>query len=61
VPPVCPAPVPAVQSSTEQCAPCPPCARCPQPNFECKKVPNYSSSNNDLPTASMSPYSTYGS
>jgi hypothetical protein len=61
VPPVCPAPVPAVQSSTEQCAPCPPCARCPQPNFECKKVPNYSSSNNDLPSASMSPYSTFGS
>ena len=61
VPPVCPAPVPAIQSSTEQCAPCPPCARCPQPNFECKKVPNYSSSNNDLPSASMSPYSTFGS
>ena len=61
VPPVCPAPIPAVQSSTEQCAPCPPCARCPQPSFECKKVPNYSSSNNDLPTASMSPYSTFGS
>ena len=61
VPPVCPAPVPAVHCSTEKCAPCPPCARCPQPNFECKKVPNYSSSNNDLPMASMSPYSTYGS
>mgnify|MGYP005645915411 CR=1 FL=1 len=25
--------------------PCPPCARCPEPSFECKKVPNYSSPN----------------
>jgi len=25
--------------------PCPPCARCPEPSFDCKKVPNYSSPN----------------
>jgi hypothetical protein len=61
VPPVCPAPVQSIQNSTEQCAPCPPCGRCPQPSFECKKVPNYSSSTSNLPIASMSPYATYGS
>ena len=41
VPPVCPA-CPAVPSK-ESCRPCPPCARCPEPSFECKKVPNYKS------------------
>ena len=40
VPPVCPA-CPAV-TSRKNCQPCPPCARCPEPSFECKKVPNYS-------------------
>ena len=24
-----------------KCAPCPPCGRCPEPQFSCKKVPNY--------------------
>lgn len=28
-----------------KCPPCPACARCPEPAFECKKVPNYSQSN----------------
>lgn len=26
----------------DTCPPCPPCARCPEPSFECKKVPTYS-------------------
>jgi len=49
VPPICPA-CPSVNcnsSSSEidvkKCPPCPPCARCPEPAFECKKVPNYNS------------------
>ena len=25
----------------QDCPPCPPCARCPEPAFDCKKVPNY--------------------
>ena len=25
----------------DTCPPCPPCARCPEPSFECKKVPTY--------------------
>jgi hypothetical protein len=46
VPPVCPA-CPPVNcgscASAKKCQPCPPCARCPEPSFECKKVPNYNS------------------
>lgn len=64
VPPVCPAcpsPVPCIKNKTDSCAPCPPCGRCPEPNFECKKVPNYSSSNYDIPDAILAPYSTFGS
>ena len=63
VPPVCPAcpsPVPCIKNKTDSCAPCPPCGRCPEPNFECKKVPNYSSSNYDIPDAILAPYSTFG-
>ncbi len=48
VAPVCPAcpPPPAIKCDSigKKCPPCPPCARCPEPAFECKKVPNYSSS-----------------
>jgi len=43
VPPVCPAcPTTTSCPSQEPPPPCPPCARCPEPAFECKKVPNYS-------------------
>jgi hypothetical protein len=55
VPPICPA-CPSMKcnnSSTDakKCPPCPPCARCPEPSFECKKVPNYNSKGlmNQLP------------
>jgi hypothetical protein len=51
VPPVCPAcPSSSVCPTTgkkEKCPPCPACARCPEPSFECKKVPNYSSTGNN--------------
>ena len=44
IPPVCPAcPSVKVCDKKEKC-PCPACARCPEPSFECKKVPNYNSS-----------------
>jgi hypothetical protein len=46
VPPVCPAcpQICASKNSKESCPPCPSCARCPDStNFECKKVPDYSS------------------
>ena len=69
VPPVCPA-CPAVRcnnnntnnkSTPEKCPPCPPCARCPEPSFECKKVPNYSFSNNNaLPRPVLTSFSQFG-
>ena len=71
VPPVCPA-CPAVRwnssggggggcGSEKKCPPCPPCARCPEPAFECKKVPNYSSSNdNILPRPVLNSFSQFG-
>jgi hypothetical protein len=50
VPPVCPK-CPDVElcpkCGGKPCTPCPPCGRCPEPAFECKKVPNYSSTNQD--------------
>jgi hypothetical protein len=61
VPPVCPAPVTACHNKTDKCAPCPPCGRCPEPNFECKKVPSYKPNNPELPQPYISPFSTYGS
>jgi hypothetical protein len=53
VPPVCPA-CPAsinnidIQGGASKCPPCPACARCPEPSFECKKVPNYKTISSDL-------------
>jgi hypothetical protein len=52
VPPVCPACPPVIQGCGQKttCAPCPrplpvppcpPCERCPDPQFTCKKVPDY--------------------
>jgi hypothetical protein len=47
--PICPEISKASDEST--CQPCPPCGRCPEPSFECKKVPNYKrySNNNFKP------------
>ncbi len=71
VPPVCPA-CPAMKCNSSgggsnsgggenKCPPCPPCARCPEPAFECKKVPNYSSSNdNVLPRPVLADFSQFG-
>ena len=63
VPPVCPVcPSAASCPRQEACQPCPPCARCPEPSFECKKVPNYASSNDQyLPRPVLSDFSTFGS
>ena len=72
VPPVCPA-CPAMKCNSSggggggggggenKCPPCPPCARCPEPAFECKKVPNYSSSNdNVMPRPVLADFSQFG-
>jgi hypothetical protein len=66
VPPVCPAcPNVIIDKSMVQkeCQPCPPCARCPEPSFDCKKVPNYSLgvANTYLPRPVLNDFSTFGS
>ena len=64
VPPVCPAcpTLPCnMQSEKETCPPCPACARCPQPNFECKKVPNYDTLSEEfIPVPVLNDFSQFG-
>jgi hypothetical protein len=66
VPPVCPAcPAPIMQcpdkTDVTKCPPCPPCARCPEPAFDCKKVPNYGAFNQDfMPVPVLNDFSTFG-
>jgi len=62
VPPVCPAcPVSSACPRTEKPPPCPACARCPEPSFECKKVPNYNAATgNLLPMPVLSDFSSFG-
>jgi hypothetical protein len=63
VPPVCPAPT-VIMSDPNKEAKCPPCPapqRCPEPSFECKKVPNYSAIDNQyLPQPVLNDFSTFG-
>ena len=49
-------------TAPEKCPPCPACARCPEPAFECKKVPNYKSTSNDylLPVPVLNDFSSFG-
>ena len=48
-------------SSCPQPTPCPPCGRCPEPSFDCKKVPNYASTNSEyLPMPVLSDFSQFG-
>ena len=48
-------------SSGSEPRPCPPCGRCPEPAFDCKKVPNYGSTNSEyLPTPVLSDFSQFG-
>lgn len=62
VPPVCPAcPSSSTIPRQEPCPACPACARCPEPSFECKKVPNYNAINNEyLPTPVLNDFSQFG-
>lgn len=64
VPPVCPAcPIPVCPDTFDEkkCQPCPPCSRCPEPAFDCKKVPNYKAFNQDyLPVPVLNDFSSFG-
>ena len=61
VPPVCPACNPAVIYKDTKCQPCPSCERCPEPSFDCRKVPNYNATNNQyLPVPVLNDFSGFG-
>ena len=65
VPPVCPPSTIVYESSGEfdvtKCPACPPCGRCPEPAFDCKKVPNYKAFNqNYMPVPVLSDFSSFG-
>ena len=61
VPPVCPVCPVNIKEREEPCPACPPCARCPEPSFECKKVPNYNAINSSyLPQPVLNDFSTFG-
>ena len=70
IPPVCPAcPPPIVKGGNDsngvfdvsKCPPCAPCARCPEPSFDCKKVPNYNAFNpSSMPVPVLNSFSTFG-
>ena len=62
VPPVCPV-CPANIANTEdkKCPPCPSPQRCPEPAFECKKVPNYNAITNDqIPVPVLNDFTSFG-
>jgi hypothetical protein len=65
VPPVCPIcpafPSASVINNQDPPPPCPPCGRCPEPSFECKKVPNYNATNSDtMPVPVLNDFSSFG-
>ena len=59
--PVCPASSACPSNKKEKCPPCPACARCPEPSFECKKVPNYSSTGNNSHSGSYDATGSFNS
>lgn len=62
IPPVCPA-CPTVVNTCDKkdCPPCPAPQRCPEPMFDCKKVPNYNAVNNPyLPVPILNDFSQFG-
>lgn len=62
VPPVCPK-CPDISITgcpqTNKCPPCPAPERCPEPSFECKKVPTFAS-NGRLPVPVLADFSQFG-
>lgn len=49
------------EKKSDSCPPCPACERCPEPAFDCKKVPNYRSPNigQYLPMPILNDFSTF--
>ena len=64
VPPICPACPNVIINDNllkSKCQPCPSCERCPEPAFDCKKVPNYAQGqlNSYLPRAILNDFSQF--
>ena len=59
VPPVCPR-CPSAVASNAIPPPCPACERCPEPAFDCKKVPNYQAGSGNVPSPVLNDFSTFG-
>jgi hypothetical protein len=52
-----------IGGNASKCPPCPACARCPEPSFDCKKVPNYSIGQNgsmSVPRPVLADFSQFG-
>jgi hypothetical protein len=61
IPPVCPVCPSSTRPREEPCPACPPCGRCPEPSFECKKVPNYNAIDDAyLPVPVLNSFSSFG-
>ena len=59
--PMCPSIISTCPNNNASPPPCPPCARCPEPAFDCKKVPNYKSNDNQyLPVPVLADFSQFG-
>jgi hypothetical protein len=60
--PMPPAPPPLPVNNCPDPPPCPACERCPDSNFECKKIPKYDKKDSEkfLPQAVLSDFSTFG-
>ena len=52
----------SADGTTNSHPPCPPCGRCPESNFECKKIPKYEQGydNPVVPRAVLTDFSTFG-
>jgi len=64
---ISPTEVPESENKNERCKPapippCPPCERCPEPAFDCKKVPSYNSASASqyLPQPVLASFSQFG-
>ena len=59
---ISPGEVPPDAGAAKAERPCPPCDRCPEPAFDCKKVPNYNSAatNQYLPRPVLASFSQFG-
>ena len=59
LPAAVPNPVGSSAPPDKNCGSCPPCARCPEPEYDCQLVPNFNNSST-TPRAVLNNFSTFG-